>query len=89
MKQSYIFLAVECPDPFVSKHTYVVFPKNETYQYGDQIELNCDSGYEINGINTFSCNANRSWGSLAVCRGILNRIIFIRIHVYNLLGTVI
>uniref|UniRef100_H2Z7B4 Sushi domain-containing protein n=1 Tax=Ciona savignyi TaxID=51511 RepID=H2Z7B4_CIOSA len=45
---------IRCGDPIVPRHASILSPQS-TYEFGDQVEYQCDDGYNLQGSNTITC----------------------------------
>ncbi|XP_053388788.1 sushi, von Willebrand factor type A, EGF and pentraxin domain-containing protein 1-like [Mercenaria mercenaria] len=57
---------VDC-EPLPVPDNAAIYPNKQQYEYNDNITIECNNGYKIQGENTSSCQANGSWTDAATC----------------------
>ena len=66
----YVFTAVSCGFPQYISHGYRGTPTSATY--GGTVTYSCDTGYQLSGSATVTCQASGSWSTRPSCTGILH-----------------
>ncbi|XP_053403047.1 uncharacterized protein LOC128546143 [Mercenaria mercenaria] len=57
---------VKCEE-FTKPDNAAISPNKQQYEYNDNITIECNDGYKIQGENMFSCLANGSWTDVPTC----------------------
>ncbi|XP_060586453.1 sushi, von Willebrand factor type A, EGF and pentraxin domain-containing protein 1-like, partial [Ruditapes philippinarum] len=58
-------VTLECDHLAIANATFE--PTNQPYQYLDNVTVNCNDGYILEGNNTITCTTNGSWSELPTC----------------------
>ncbi|XP_078689172.1 uncharacterized protein LOC144920716 [Branchiostoma floridae x Branchiostoma belcheri] len=56
--------AVQCPTPMAPENGALSPEGADTYVYQDEVEFSCNEGYDLNGADRVTCQADRTWSDL-------------------------
>ena len=64
----FIFCIVQCPE-LTDPMNGIISCSSPSFSYEDTCSFTCNTGYELTGSDTRTCQSDRSWsGSDAMCR---------------------